>query len=64
MMASNGIMASELHKRNDLHSYLNDYPTRLPNLDTFYGKMVHIPCGWWVNIEEREKIVDLIKKGW
>lgn len=64
MMADNGIMASELHKRNDLHTYLNDYPTELPNLDLFYSKMVHIPCGWWVSDQDREKIVTLIKKGW
>lgn len=64
MMTENSIMASELHKRNDLHTYLNDYPTELPNLDLFYSKMVHIPCGWWVADEDREKIVDLIKKGW
>ncbi len=64
LMEENGIMASELHKRNDLHTYLNDYPTQLPNLDAFYKKMVHIPCGWWVNVEDRERIVALIKKGW
>lgn len=64
MMADNGIMASELHKRNDLHTYLNDFPTKLPNLDMFYSKMVHLPCGWWVSDEEREKIVTLIKQGW
>ncbi|WAC41456.1 DegT/DnrJ/EryC1/StrS family aminotransferase [Pedobacter sp. SL55] len=64
MMAENGVMASELHKRNDLHDYLNDFPAELPNLDLFYRKMVHIPCGWWVTDTDREKIVALIKKGW
>lgn len=64
MMADNGIMASELHKRNDLHTYLNDFPTILPNLDLFYSKMVHIPCGWWVSDEDRERMVALIKQGW
>lgn len=64
MMADNGVMASEVHKRNDLHTYLNDFPIELPNLDLFYKKMVHIPCGWWVTDEDREKIVNLIKKGW
>lgn len=59
-----GIMASELHKRNDLHTYLNDFPTALPNLDQFYNKMVHIPCGWWVTDKDRKKIVDIIKEGW
>lgn len=64
MLAENNIMASELHKRNDLHDYLNDYPAKLPNLDLFYSKMVHIPCGWWVTDEDREKVVKLIKLGW
>ena len=64
MMETNGIMASELHKRNDLHTFLNDFPTNLPNLDDFYKKMVHIPCGWWVTKEDCEKMVQLIKKGW
>lgn len=63
-MADNGITASELHKRNDLHTYLNDYPVELPNLNRFYKKMVHIPCGWWVTEEDRENIVRLIKEGW
>lgn len=64
MMEQNGILASELHKRSDLHDYLNDYPTELPNLDRFCEKMVHIPCGWWVTEDDRRKIVELIKKGW
>ncbi|WP_199119962.1 DegT/DnrJ/EryC1/StrS aminotransferase family protein [Pedobacter sp. ASV28] len=64
MMTENGVMASELHKRNDLHAYLNDFPSELPNLDRFYNKMVHIPCGWWITKEDRERIVTLVKQGW
>jgi perosamine synthetase len=64
MMADNGFMASEIHKRNDLHTYLNDYPTELPNLDKFYSRLVHIPCGWWVTLEDCDKMIELINKGW
>ena len=64
MMADNGFMASEIHKRNDFHTYLNDYPTEMPNLDKFYSRLVHIPCGWWVTIEDCDKMIELIKKGW
>jgi dTDP-4-amino-4,6-dideoxygalactose transaminase len=64
MMAGNGFMASEIHKRNDLHAYLNDYPTEMPNLDRFYSRLVHIPCGWWVTLEDCDKMIDAIKKGW
>ncbi len=63
-LGENGIMASELHKRNDLHSYLNDFNEELPIMDRFYKKMVHIPCGWWVTAEDREKIIKTIKQGW
>lgn len=63
-MAKNGIMASELHKRNDTHDYLNDFPSKLPNLDQFYNEMVHLPCGWWVSRKDCDKMIDLIKEGW
>lgn len=63
-MTEIGVMASELHKRNDWHDYLNDFNTPLPNLDKFYSKMVHLPCGWWLKTEEREMMVETIKKGW
>lgn len=63
-LAEKGIQASELHKRNDLHDYLNDFNQELPSLDKFYSKMVHIPCGWWVTETDRKLIVDTIKEGW
>lgn len=63
-MESNGITASPLHLRNDRHSVFNESRVELPSLDKFYKEFVHIPCGWWVDVESREKIVDVIKKGW
>lgn len=63
-LTEDDIMVSELHKRNDSHSYLNDFKEELPVMDRFYEKLVHIPCGWWVTDDDREKIVEIIKKGW
>jgi dTDP-4-amino-4,6-dideoxygalactose transaminase len=63
-LAEEGIAASELHKRNDAHSFLNDYSEQLPNMNLFYEKMLHLPCGWWVDEKAREKIVSVISKGW
>lgn len=63
-LSSANILASELHKRNDKHSFLNDFDQELPELDRFYEKMVHIPCGSWVSETDREKIVSTIKSGW
>ncbi|RYE58224.1 MAG: aminotransferase class V-fold PLP-dependent enzyme [Sphingobacteriales bacterium] len=59
-----GIVASELHLRNDRHSIFRESKTTLPVFDAFYSKMVHIPCGWWVTAEDRTRIVEVIKKGW
>lgn len=64
MLQEKGVAASELHLRNDRHSIFNESRIELPNLDNFYSQFVHIPCGWWVNDEQREYIVDIIKKGW
>ena len=63
-LAENDIMASELHKRSDSHTYLNDFNEELSSMDRFFKKLVHIPCGWWVTPEDRERIVEIIKKGW
>lgn len=64
MMSENGVMASDLHKRNDLHTIFHDSKILLPNVDKFEKEWVHIPCGWWVTPEDRKYIVDVIKKGW
>lgn len=64
MMESSGIMASPLHKRNDVHSIFKQSKTNLPNVDSFNKEWVHIPCGWWVSHKDRKFIADTIKRGW
>ena len=64
MMEANGVMASPLHHRSDTHSIFQTSKRNLPNMDKWYKEFVHIPCGWWVGDEERERIVETIKKGW
>jgi perosamine synthetase len=63
-MTEQGISASELHHRNDKHTYLNDFETSLPNLDKFYSNLVHLPCGWWVTKADCDKIIATAKGGW
>ena len=58
-----GISASKLHRPNSLHSIFNESNRPLPGLDAFYKRLLHIPCGWWVGAEDREKIVSIIAKG-
>jgi len=62
-LAAIGVSASKLHRPNHLHSIFKELAAPLPQLDTYYRRMVHIPCGWWLGAEDRERIVDALKKG-
>ena len=59
-----GIVVSQVHERNDIHSCVRDFKTILPNLDAITPRLISIPVGWWVTKEQRQYIVDCIKKGW
>ena len=59
-----GIAASRVHDRNDKHECLKEYRTMLPGTEEICSDMVCIPCGWWVGKNERDHIVETIKKGW
>jgi dTDP-4-amino-4,6-dideoxygalactose transaminase len=59
-----GIVVSQVHERNDKHTTVRDFRSPLPTLEKTIGNVVSIPVGWWVTEDEREYIVDCIKKGW
>jgi dTDP-4-amino-4,6-dideoxygalactose transaminase len=59
-----GVDCSQAHRRNDQHPVFAESRTDLPGLDCFYSRMLHIPCGWWVTDEQREFVVDCIRRGW
>lgn len=64
-MASHGIEASQIHKRNDKYSCVQylDYGD-CPNLDNIDPMLCFIPSNWSVRNEDRLHIVNTIKKGW
>ncbi len=63
-MTECGIATSQVHARNDGHDCVKEFKTDLPNLDVLSKEICCIPCGWWVDDEDREYIVDCVKKGW
>lgn len=63
-MKNCGIVVSQVHERNDKHTCVKEFRSALPTLDKTIGKVVSIPVGWWVTEEQRQYIVDCIKKGW
>jgi len=63
-MKNCNIVVSQVHERNDKHTCVSEYKSALPVLDKTINKVVSIPVGWWITEEERQYIVDCIKKGW
>jgi len=62
-LGTHGISASKLHRPNNLHSIFASAARPLPGLDAFYARMLHIPCGWWVDDADRERIVAAVRQG-
>lgn len=58
-----GVSASKLHRPNHLHTIFDSSRVKVPGLDSFYRRLLHIPCGWWVTDDDREFIVDTLRKG-
>jgi dTDP-4-amino-4,6-dideoxygalactose transaminase len=62
-LAAVGVSASKLHRPNHLHSAFQPFSRPLPGLSAYYRRLTHIPCGWWVGDEDRERIVSALRKG-
>jgi dTDP-4-amino-4,6-dideoxygalactose transaminase len=63
-MADAGIATSQVHSRTDTHQCVDAYKSMLPGVDYVDSRMVCIPSGWWITPEDRQYIVDTMKKGW
>jgi dTDP-4-amino-4,6-dideoxygalactose transaminase len=63
-MKDRGVITSRVHERNDKHSCFMGNQAILPNLDKLVNEMICIPVGWWVTDEDREYILEQIKRGW
>jgi dTDP-4-amino-4,6-dideoxygalactose transaminase len=59
-MKQEGIMVSQVHSRNDLHTMFNEFRCHLPGVNEFSAEHVSIPVGWWVSVKTREYIADRI----
>lgn len=62
-LAEIGVSASKLHRPNHYHTVFAPMRRPMPGLDTYYRRLTHIPCGWWVTDEDREHIADALRKG-
>jgi dTDP-4-amino-4,6-dideoxygalactose transaminase len=62
-LQARGVAAAKLHKPNHRHTLFGPMARELPGLERFYRRLLHIPCGWWVDDESRQRIVDALRKG-
>ncbi len=62
-MAEIGVSASKLHRPNHYHTVFAPMRRPMQGVDTYYRRLTHIPCGWWVTDEDRERIVNALRKG-
>lgn len=59
-MGKAGIETTPMWRRNDEYSCFKK--ADLPNMKALQNKIVFIPVGWWLTVEEREYIVKTIKE--
>jgi dTDP-4-amino-4,6-dideoxygalactose transaminase len=59
-MTQNGVMVSQVHKRNDTNSCVKQFASVLPQLESLEKQLVCIPCGWWLTQSDLDTIIQLI----
>jgi len=61
---SQGIASQRLHLRNDSYSCFGTTQQDLPGVSLFDEQNLSIPCGWWVDEAERERVAACLRSGW
>ena len=59
-MKARGVMVSQVHQRNDVHTCFSEFRAELPHLDRVEQHIVCIPVGWWVSETDRALVVAVI----
>jgi dTDP-4-amino-4,6-dideoxygalactose transaminase len=63
-LASQGIEAKRVHKRNDWHGCVAQFRTPLAVLDSIYDEILCLPVGWWLSQDDLDRVVTCIAQGW
>ena len=62
-MAAEGIAVGQVHARNDINPCFNDaVKGELPGAEEFSMHQTNIPCGWFIDKDQLDKIVRAVKK--
>lgn len=61
-MTEKGIMVSQVHNRNDVHTCVRQFQEPLQILDHLEKELVCIPVGWWMSTEDIEYVATTIRE--
>jgi len=57
-----GVASGIIHPRNDVYSIFKEFRRDLPGVDYYSAKELSIPCGWWLEKNDINRIVEIIKR--
>ena len=57
-----GIGAGLVHLPNDSYSAFKEFQVELPETRKFEGMQISLPCGWWMEEKDCEKIADRVSE--
>jgi perosamine synthetase len=60
-LKASGVSCSKLHQRNDVYTGFNADSVSLPGTSVISDRLLAVPCGWWLEGEDLDQIVDLIR---
>lgn len=60
-LKSSGIGASKLHQRNDGYSGFGVRPREMPGTDSFMGRVIALPCGWWLAQDDVDYVASALR---
>jgi len=55
-----GIASMVVHPRNDAYSLFKESKRDLPGVDYYAARELSLPCGWWVERKDIERIVEIV----
>jgi perosamine synthetase len=63
-LADHGIESNQVHYRNDRYSIFRDFRGVFPNMDAIDGKYLCLPLHMGMEIEDVERVCEVVRSGW
>lgn len=60
-LKARGIQVSRLHQRNDIYTGFNALHRELPGTDFFMSRVLAVPCGWWIDEAQAERLTGALQ---